>query len=715
MGKNISIQKMDYTIKDWINKSKIYDPQLPLERLSKMSKKKKHKEARLMMDENGRIVISQRKKKYIDLELYYDNPDKYYNDLYFFIYSIKDCIEDEYCRENFISFIFPSKSKDKTIYQLSPIHFVYNMIIWLPFFILNIPISKNKIFMPEHFTNSSYVNYVNNEIIEPYKHLTTLNEMSKMLAKMYDLFQRISDLYGLRLGISFSMYDIISQWDNPELYEISHTKIPSKFQIAEMEEFATKKTKRFTEIWLNDMDNNPNDSLKTMIRAKQMNVKQLREFVVTSGTKPDLSGDTYSHIPKPGTNLVANGLRVMVDYVNDSNGGRKSTVLALNIDEGGYIARAFAKSCSDIKLCEDPNFDCGSENYYTCTITDKNVLKNMRGRWYLNKETNTYRQLIETDYDMIGKTLDFRSPTTCAGGERGICHTCYGHLASQNTNIHIGISSALKLSESNYQLMMSAKHMLDTQTNLVKFNDEFDDFFTLEDGFRIILRSDIDEIESYELWLNIYSTFNDDDNNYNEYVDDFIIYDKEKKQKIIIGDENKCEIYLCKQLQKIFDERRKERDYNAKGYVKINLSDFSTDKDIFFLRLKNKELTKPLRELKLLIEKGGDIGISTVSELIDKVKYLMECGGIQTETIHIEILCRNLIRDKYNKIKLPDWSKKNPEYMITSIHNSIFWSSSITNSITFEKIKIQLKDPLTYKKRNTSFLDPCFILDYDKK
>src|SRR5699024_3238761 len=99
---------------------------------------------------------------------------------------------------------------------------------------------------------------------------------------------------------------------------------------------------------------------------------------------------------------------------------------------------------------------------------------------YLNKETNTYRQLIETDYDMIGKTLDFRSPTTCAGGERGICHTCYGHLASQNTNIHIGISSALKLSESNYQLMMSAKHMLDTQTNLVKFNDEFDDFFTLE-------------------------------------------------------------------------------------------------------------------------------------------------------------------------------------------------------------------------------------------
>ena len=712
MGKDTSIEKMDHTIKDWFEKSKIYDPQLPLERLSKMSKKKKRREARLMMDDTGRIVISQRKKKYIDLGLYYDDPDRYYNDLYFFIYSMKNDIEDECCRENYISFIFPSKSKDKKIYHLSTIHFVYNMIIWLPFFILNIPITKDKVFMPTHFTNNSYVDYINNKIIEPCKHLTTLNEMSKMLAKMYDLFQRISDLYGLGLGISFSMYDIISKWDNPELYEISHTKIPSNFQIAEMEEFATKKTKRFTEIW-EDMDDNPNDSLKTMIRAKQMNVKQLREFIVTSGTKPDLSGDTYSHIPKPGTNLIANGLRVPVDYVNDANGGRKSTVLALNIDEGGYIARAFAKSCSDIKLCEDPNFDCGSENYYSCHITDKNVLKNMRGRWYLNKETNTYKQLIETDYDMIGKTLDFRSPATCAGGKRGICHTCYGHLASQNTNIHIGINSALKLSESNYQLMMSAKHILDTQTNLIKFNDEFDEFFTLEDGFRIVLRSDIDELDMYELWLNIYEV--SDDGNYNDYIEDFIIYDKEKKQRIVMADEDNCEIYLCKQVRKIFEEKKKEKDYNAKGYVKINLSKLSTDKDVFFLRLKNKELTKPLRELKLLIEKGGDIGIATVSELIDKVKYLMESGGIKTETIHIEILCRNLIRDKNNKINLPDWTKKNPEYMITSIHNSIFWSSSITNSITFEKIKIQLKDPLTYKKRDTSFLDPCFILDYDKK
>lgn len=703
-------------VKDWLEVARKYDPQLPLENISKMSKKLKKKESKLKMDNSGRIIISQRNKRYIDLNLYYDDPNRYFNDLYFFIYALKDDIQNECCRENFISFRFPKKSKNKDgkLYHLSTIHFVYNMIMWLPFFILNIKISKDDMFMPDHFTNDTYLKYVNEKIIEPYKHLTTFNEMSKILSKMFDLFQRLSDLYALSLGISFSLNDIIKKWDDPELYELSHLKIPSRFQIAEMEDFATKKTKRFSEIWQN-MNNNPDDSLKTMLRAKQINVKQLREFAITNGTKPDLNGDTYSHKPKPGTNLLANGLRNSGDYVIESNGGRKISVLALNIDEGGYFARIYCKVASNITLSQDPNYDCGSTNYYVCNIKDKNTLNNMRGRWYYNEETDTLRQLIDTDYDMIGKTLKFRSPATCACKNNQICHTCYGHLASQNTNIHIGLSSALYVSEKYYQLIMSTKHILDTQTNHIEFNDEFEELFVLEDGFRISLRTDIDELESYELWLNVNCVFKDNDNKHNEYVEDFIIYDKEKKQKITMADKYECEIYLCNQVHDIFNRKMEEKDYGQNGYVRINLSELDVNKDIFFLRLKNKEVIKPLRELKLLIEKGGDIGITTVSELIDKIKSLMEFGGIKTETIHIEILCRNLIRNKYNKIELPDWSKDDPEYMITSMHNSIFWSSSITNSLTFEKIKIQLKDPLTYRKRGTSFLDPCFILDYNEK
>ena len=707
---------LDYSIEDWMNSSKTYDPQLDLEYLSKLSKKKLRKEAKLKVNDDGRIVISQRKKKYIDLNEYYGNPDKYFNDLYFFIYLMDNDILDEICRENYISFVFP-RDKTEKIYHLSTIHFVFNMITWLPFFILGIKITKDKVFMPKHFTNKSYIDYLNNKIIEPYKHLTTHNEMSKMLAKMYDLFQRISDLYGLKLGISFSMYDIIEKWDNPELYEISHKGVPSHYQIAEMESFFTSQAKRFIEIH-ESMDDDPNDSIKTMLRAGQLNIKQLREFVVSIGTKPDLQGDTYSHIPSPGANLVAKGLRNPEDYTIECAGNRKTAMLALNIDDGGYMARVFGKSCCDVKLCEDPDYDCGSENYYVCTIHDKKDLKNMRGRYYLVEETNTLRQLTDTDYDMIGKTLKFRSPVTCAGGEKGICAVCYGYLYNQNVGINIGINSSLRLTESNYQLLMSAKHILDTKTTVVMFNSEFYDFFVLETD-RVILRNDIEDIENYEIWININCIYKDkediEDMSHNEYIKEFIIYDKQNGVKIEIADESNCELYLANQIFDILKYKRRTRDYSFKGWMKFPLSDFTSDRDMFFLRLKNDELTRSLKELKLLIEKGADIGISDVSQLIDKLKYLMASGGISTETIHIEVLCRNLVRDKHNKISLPDWSKPDPEYMITSIHNSIFWSNSVINSLTFEKIKIQLRDPLTYMKTGTSFFDPFFILDYNKQ
>ena len=79
----------------------------------------------------------------------------------------------------------------------------------------------------------------------------------------------------------------------------------------------------------------------------------------------------------------------------------------------------------------------------------------MRGRWYLTNH-NTLRQLVETDYELIGQTLKFRSPTTCAS-KHGICATCYGYLYTQNININAGINSSLRLSERTYQNTMSAK------------------------------------------------------------------------------------------------------------------------------------------------------------------------------------------------------------------------------------------------------------------
>ena len=337
----------------------------------------------------------------------------------------------------------------------------------------------------------------------------------------------------------------------------------------------------------------------------------------------------------------------------------------------------------------------------------------MRGRWYLTNH-NTLRQLVETDYELIGQTLKFRSPTTCAS-KHGICATCYGYLYTQNVNINAGINSSLRLSERTYQNTMSAKHILDTHTNELSFPEEFYYYFVIESGFIVKVRDDIEMPENFELRININEIVKDQeiqDLQDNEHISTFVIYNKEEESKIEITEKINNPLYLTGQLFKIIVEKRKHHDYDDKGWISIQLDELDTEGDIFYARLENSEITKPLKELKTLIEKGQEIEeVSSISELITKLNVLMKSGGVYIESVHIEILARNLIRDKNNITQLPDYTKENPDYTITSIHNSILNSDSVITSLTFERIQNQLSSPVTYKKSGTSPLDRLFILE----
>ena len=703
-------QNYDYslTIDKWIKAAKNEEDFMNIKELSRLTDKQIKKRIHAKKcDINSLYKISQRRRIW-DLSLYYNDPERYYYDTYLLMRNLGNDIHDYYnSSQGYVQFRYPSKSK---VYDMSLIHFTFNMIIWFPLFVLDIPITKDLTFMEKVFNNKTYINFINDKIIEPYKHMVTHNEMSKMLAKMYDMFIFMCERYGLDLGISFSIYDFITKWKDPEIYDLNHTKIPKDMQISESENYLNQRLNRYMEIMQNDPEDNV---LKPLIRAKQgVSAKQLREFAISGGFKPDLSGNTYPI--KPRSNLITDGYRNPTDYVIDAVGGRKAGVLALQIDASGYLARSFSKSVMDLKLHKDSNYDCGSVNYYSKTIKDRKDLEDMSGRWYLNEDNNHLVQLIATDYDVVGKTLKFRSPTTCAS-KNGICATCYGHMYTQNRNINIGLNSSLKLSERNYQNTMSAKHVLSTTTESLNFTEEFNQFFQIIEGYRISLRDDIENPENFLIKINKNLIARDrdiDDMKQNEYIKEFIIHDKENNTDIMITELTRKNIYLADYLFKDIVQLRKRGKYDNEGWISIEMEDIDSEEDIFFVILKNNEITKPLKELKSLIEKGKEIDdVNTISELIDKLNNLMKAGGIHVPSIHIEILARNIVRDKNDILKIPDYSKDNPEYVITSIHNSIMHSNSLINSITFERLKQQLSDPSTYRKDGTSPLDNLFVLE----
>lgn len=655
---------------------------------------------------NNKYVI---KGVYIhrDLWMYYNSPKEYFSDLFMLIKKMRSYIHN---KTSYVTFTYPDDNK---IHQLSLIHFIYNMIIWMPFFILDIPINKEKTFVPEVFNNDEYVKFINTKIISPFRPLVTHNEMSKILSKMYDMFIFIAERYSLDLGLSFSLYDLISKWDNDEIYDLNHTKIPKQMQISESENYLNERLHRYKEIMLDD----PNDNvLKPLLRSgKGVNNKQLREFTISTGFKPHIGNENKTIQIKPKSSFISDGIRNITDFVVDANGGRYAAILALQIDNSGYLARECSKLASNLVLNDDPNYICDTKHYYHCTITDKTVLKDMRGRWYVN-DNDELVQLLDTDYDMIGKTLRFRSPVTCAS-KNGICSVCYGHLYSQNKGINIGINSTLKESERAYQNLMSAKHALDTKSDTISFVNKFYYYFILVDGFRVKLREDIEDVENIKnifLRFNIYQIKkkkNIDDMYGNEYVDSFYVHNKSNDSIIEIYDEADNDLYIGKDILKIIAEKRNKLQYDKEGWIEIPISDImKSENDCFFIQVKSKTIADSLNNMKSLIEKGSEIEeVESISDLITKVHTFLKNGGVRAESVHTEILVRNMVRDRNDIIHVPDYSKEKIDYVITSINRGIQRSDSVITGLTFEKIKEQFKNPITYKKRGRSPMDVLYI------
>ena len=76
-------------------------------------------------------------------------------------------------------------------------------------------------------------------------------------------------------------------------------------------------------------------------------------------------------------------------------------------------------------LLNPENDDCGSKNYVQVNFENKKILGRVNGRWANDGLGNEFL-IRKTDTDLIGKTVNLRSPITCCGHDRKICRKCYG-------------------------------------------------------------------------------------------------------------------------------------------------------------------------------------------------------------------------------------------------------------------------------------------------
>jgi len=372
-----------------------------------------------------------------------------------------------------------------------------------------------------------------------------------------------------------------------------------------------------------------------------------------------------------------------------------------------------SKVTSSIKLHEDEDYDCGTKNFLVFDICkeNKNILSHLKGMVFRIDDDTSKDEYVcdgKSDYkELKGHTIYVRSPATCAGKDDKVCRKCYGERYYMNKDIHIGYNASLNLWRHITQKSLGAKHILNTSSSKITFDDTFKKFFRLTDGYILDVKKKID-LRDLKFLIPVNGIFDKDEMEeaFNEGFDHFVI--EYKKEKYKIKENNDMFFYLSEPMYEIYLNKRKYASDKNKYIIITGKEIYDKEIDLLmFMKLINDEITKPLKKLRLLVEKGAVIE-GTYQDIIEKFSTYLEQAGIHGNFSDISIIIKNLIKGD-SPHSSPDWTKKNPEYSMTSINNAIKTSSSIVDTLTFEDLRRQLKYPSNYTKDGTSIYDHFFI------
>lgn len=636
---------------------------------------------------------------------------------------VKGCFTICKCREYPVKFKF--RRDDKNVYSLQLRHFLINIFLWYPLIELNDDLSffdSSFIFDCEHdvphindFINQKLVEVLRDSNIKSTKINESINEVLHMLNSISVEFSTI-------MGLSFSIYTFIDLYEKyPEMKEIMNLEFDENMQPYEIE--ALHKEYQDREIAL--LKSLPDNPIGKILRSGTgIKHKQLAEFTIAEGLKPTLTGNT---IPIPtSTSTLIGGLTKPSALSTEAGGARLSLVQNKKVmGKAGYFGKIVLMLARTLVMSTTVS-DCGTQYLVNYAVTSNKVLKKLNGKYYRLNENDSLKLLdAKKDKDLIGKVIQVRSVATCACTGNECCPVCVGATANLNFDIADGIAAfeSEEITKVINQNILSTKHLLSTNSELIEFNEAFDKFFTLtrseiypnvNDNQKVpnindygiyIAPEDISKVED----MDDDSLFNTEIPNGRFYVRNLKDTTEEDIEIKIKGDK---EIYIENSFMNMIS---KSKD----GVVRFD--SLSDDIKLFEVTIENTQLTKPLYDLMDMLNKERKKDLSynddeTYKETIDTVSNkflnLLIEAGIGANIVGSEMIINRLIRSSNNIMERPDFRKTNlteDDYQIVTVSKALEKNPSPTVGLSFQNIKRQLlSDEFFYDRKETSFLDDFF-------
>ena len=547
------------------------------------------------------------------------------------------------------------------------------------------------------------------------------NIIDDTLNKFHDI-----DKFALYLSNTLCLEDDLALMKaNPEFAECLNPDM-SKVGIEDTKDVGMKYADKAISIIKNSREYLGYDHyLADSFRAQQgINTKQFKEVQIDIGTKPDGQGGVFP--VSINKSFINGGVSQPIEYFIESSTGRTAQIIKLkNVGTSGQFARNLGLNNMDSKLFGDPNYDCRSNNFIRITIKNKKALSMLNNRYY-RLAPNAMDSIIKSKRDthLIGETIYLRSPITCASAAagNGICYKCYGDLAytlfdtQQNFGINIGRIASEILSSALTQKLLSAKHLLETSITKVTWCNEFSDFFEITDNI-IKIAPELDykdyrlqiDPESIELENDEDGDLIDDDDSYsgvyNEYITSFDVLKISTGEEFHITNDKMEKLFLTNELNTVIRKKGEPID----GKISISFNELK-ESFLFVMQIENNELTKTLNNLLSIINKKQITqSYPTISDLYqDLIDTTIE-GGLNITGSHLEVILMNQVRDVDDIFGKPHWWETNPPYNIITLNEALTNNPSVVISMSYQKIKRQFYNPLTFKKHGASFMDLFFM------
>lgn len=647
------------------------------------------------------------------------NYEKYYSDL---LNIFKDGIETEYIQSYKMEIIFPLDIKIK----LSLFDYWINLVMWYLIIASGRRIYSRDIFFEEEIKQDTIKDYIDTKLIDVCRKTHTNIQLNNIIDDTLKRFHDI-DKFAFYLSNTINLEDTVFMMMEDEEFRECINPDLSKVPIEDVKNIGMQYANRSIDIIKKRSKKilGYDHCLTDAFRASEgINPKQYKESMINIGTKPNGLGSVYPHIIN--RSFINGGVRNPLDYFIDSSVGRTAQIIKFNnVGSSGHFARLLGLNNMDSELYPDSKYDCHCKNFVTVTIENDKFLKLYNNRYYrLYPDGMEYLLNYKTDKHLIGKTLYVRSPITCASGARGdgICYKCYGDLAYTvfNIYIHFGVNIGRVASEiiSSIltQMLLSAKHILESAVQKLIWVEDFNKFFEIT--YNVIqLQEDIDT-KNYKILIDPESieleseededlSTNDDEkiiSIYNEYITDFDIVNEKTKESYHIYNEKSEKLYISKELNSIIRKKAEPID----GKIVITLDELK-ELPLFIVPIQNNELSRTLNKLQDLLNKNTTIKEMNIPELLKEVLLTSIEGNLKVSAIHFEVILSNQIRDADNILEKADWDIYNPQYQILTLNRALTYNPSVVISLSYQKINKALYNPLTFAKYKPSFMDLFFM------